>query len=178
MIFDETYYAKDGLSLTLFGYERKAVEGADELLLQGRTSIFTDSPGVRDTRRWVAGAGQRTFEVSPAAWRFGSAVPGHPGDPPPLARIVRRMTGSTRPGCIAGLLLALEGLSIVLSRTAMLDAAGLLRAGGVRLPGHRPLCAPAGEHRPSGRGGWRRASASAWPAAPSGRVSSTWRRSA
>ena len=123
VIFDETYYAKDGLSLTLFGYERKAVEGADELLLQGRTDIFTDSPGYvihPPLGKWVAGSGQWLFEVSPAAWRFGSAVLGTLAILL-LARIVRRMTGSTLLGCIAGLLLALEGLSIVLSRTAMLD---------------------------------------------------------
>ena len=38
-----------------------------------------------------------------------------------LARITRRMTGSTMLGCVAGLLLALDGLELVLSRTAILD---------------------------------------------------------
>ena len=37
------------------------------------------------------------------------------------ARIARRMTRSTWLGCVAGLLLALDGLEFVLSRTAILD---------------------------------------------------------
>ena len=37
------------------------------------------------------------------------------------ARIARRMTRSTLLGCVAGLLLALDGLEFVLSRTAILD---------------------------------------------------------
>ena len=38
-----------------------------------------------------------------------------------LARIARRMTSSTLLGCVAGLLLALDGLEFVMSRTALLD---------------------------------------------------------
>ena len=38
-----------------------------------------------------------------------------------LARVARRMTRSTLLGCLAGLLLALDGLHFVLSRTALLD---------------------------------------------------------
>src|ERR1019366_8078491 len=38
-----------------------------------------------------------------------------------LARIPRRMTRSTLLGCIAGLLMALDGLEFVMSRTALLD---------------------------------------------------------
>ena len=37
------------------------------------------------------------------------------------ARIARRMTRSTLLGCVAGLLLALDGLEFVMSRTALLD---------------------------------------------------------
>ncbi|MEV0390446.1 phospholipid carrier-dependent glycosyltransferase [Nonomuraea sp. NPDC050643] len=38
-----------------------------------------------------------------------------------MARVARRMTRSTVLGCLAGLLLALDGLHFVLSRTALLD---------------------------------------------------------
>jgi dolichyl-phosphate-mannose-protein mannosyltransferase len=37
------------------------------------------------------------------------------------ARITQRMTTSTLLGCVAGLLMALDGLELVLSRTAILD---------------------------------------------------------
>ncbi len=33
LVFDETYYAKDALSLLNFGVEKKFVDGANELLL-------------------------------------------------------------------------------------------------------------------------------------------------
>ena len=38
-----------------------------------------------------------------------------------LVRMTRRMTGSTTLGCLAGLLLTLDGLHFVQSRIAMLD---------------------------------------------------------
>ncbi len=38
-----------------------------------------------------------------------------------ISRIARRMTRSTMLGCIAGLLMSLDGLELVLSRTAILD---------------------------------------------------------
>ena len=33
IIFDETYYVKDALALLRFGYERQAVDGADDMIL-------------------------------------------------------------------------------------------------------------------------------------------------
>lgn len=57
---------------------------------------------------------------TPFGWRFGAAVAGSLAILM-TARITRRMTRSTLLGCIAGLLLALDGLEFVLSRTAMLD---------------------------------------------------------
>ena len=54
--------------------------------------------------------------AEPVGWRFACAVFGS------LAillicRIARRMTRSTLLGCIAGLLMSLDGLEFVLSRT-------------------------------------------------------------
>src|SRR5436190_1738400 len=58
--------------------------------------------------------------VTAFGWRFASAVFGS------LAillicRIARRMTRSTLLGCVAGLLMSLDGLEFVLSRTGILD---------------------------------------------------------
>ena len=64
--------------------------------------------------------GQWTFGLTPFGWRFSAAVVGTVAILI-LARITRRMTRSTMLGCIAGLLLALDGLELVLSRTAILD---------------------------------------------------------
>ena len=60
------------------------------------------------------------FGLNPFGWRFASAVFGS------LAillicRIARRMTRSTLLGCVAGLLMSLDGLEFVLSRTGILD---------------------------------------------------------
>ena len=56
--------------------------------------------------------GQWTFGLTPFGWRFTVAVIGTVSILM-LARIVRRMTRSTMLGCVAGLLLALDGLEIV-----------------------------------------------------------------
>ena len=64
--------------------------------------------------------GQWTFGLSPFGWRFSVALIGTVSILM-TARIARRMTGSTLLGCVAGLLLALDGLELVLSRTAILD---------------------------------------------------------
>ncbi|WP_204070800.1 phospholipid carrier-dependent glycosyltransferase, partial [Sphaerisporangium krabiense] len=53
-------------------------------------------------------------------WRFAAAVLGSLSILL-VARVARRMTRSTLLGCLAGLLLALDGLHFVLSRTALLD---------------------------------------------------------
>ena len=64
--------------------------------------------------------GEWLFGLTPFGWRFSVALVGSLAILM-LARIVRRMTGSTLLGCVAGLLLALDGLELVLSRTAILD---------------------------------------------------------
>jgi Dolichyl-phosphate-mannose-protein mannosyltransferase len=64
--------------------------------------------------------GEWLFGLTPFGWRFAVAVTGS-ASILMLARIVRRITGSTLLGCIAGLLMALDGLELVLSRTALLD---------------------------------------------------------
>ncbi len=53
-------------------------------------------------------------------WRFSAAVAGTLSVLL-LVRIARRMFGSTILGCAAGLLLALDGFHLVLSRSALLD---------------------------------------------------------
>ncbi|MEU8272574.1 phospholipid carrier-dependent glycosyltransferase, partial [Sphaerisporangium sp. NPDC049002] len=40
VVFDETYYAKDSLSLIKFGVERVAVKDADKLLLKGDANVW------------------------------------------------------------------------------------------------------------------------------------------
>ncbi len=65
-------------------------------------------------------AGEWLFGLTPFGWRFSVALVGSLSILM-TARIARRMTSSTLLGCIAGLLMALDGLEFVLSRTAILD---------------------------------------------------------
>jgi dolichyl-phosphate-mannose--protein O-mannosyl transferase len=121
--FDETYYAKDALALLRFHYEQSTVQDANQRILQGNTHVFTGYASFivhPPIGKWVIGLGEWMFGVTPFGWRFMPAVLGTLAVLM-LARIVRRMTRSTLLGCLAGLLLAVDGLSIVLSRTALLD---------------------------------------------------------
>ena len=127
LVFDETYYAKDALALLNYGYERKAVEGADQLLLDagGNThaTIFELAPSYivhPPVGKWLIALGESIFGASPFGWRIVMAILGV-ASVVLLARIGRRLFRSNVAGTVAGLLLALDGLHIVMSRTALLD---------------------------------------------------------
>lgn len=129
LVFDETYYAKDGLALLLFGHEQEARENANDMLLNmdgnldAAREIFKDTPSYvvhPPFGKWVIGSGEWLFGADPFGWRIAVAVLGILSVLL-LARIVRRLTGSNLLGTVAGFLLAIDGMAIVLSRTALLD---------------------------------------------------------
>jgi dolichyl-phosphate-mannose-protein mannosyltransferase len=64
--------------------------------------------------------GEWLFGLTPLGWRFSSAVTGSLMVLV-LCRLVRRLTGSTVLGCVAGVLLTFDGLHFVMSRLALLD---------------------------------------------------------
>ena len=123
VIFDETYYVPDALGILRYGVEHNYVSARNSMLVQGNTHIFT--PGGEFVVHPPAGKlfiafGEWTFGVNSFGWRFSAALIGSLAILL-LARIARRMTRSTLLGCIAGLLMALDGLEFVMSRTALLD---------------------------------------------------------
>ncbi|NPC97394.1 phospholipid carrier-dependent glycosyltransferase [Nocardioides sp. zg-DK7169] len=122
--FDETYYAKDAWSLLNNGYVRTYVDDADEKILDGTTTgLWTDDPSMivhPDVGKWLIALGEWAFGMNPFGWRVSAAVAGALMVLV-MCRLVRRMTGSTLLGCVAGLLLSLDGLHFVLSRLALLD---------------------------------------------------------
>jgi dolichyl-phosphate-mannose--protein O-mannosyl transferase len=128
VVFDETYYAKDSLALWKFGYEHNTLTNADKILLAPGTNtrnphIWADGGSFiahPPAGKWIIGFGEWIFGATPFGWRFMPALFGTLSVLI-LARIARRMTGSTLLGCVAGLLLALDGLELVVSRTAVLD---------------------------------------------------------
>ena len=127
IIFDETYYVKDSLALLNFGYERKVIDDADSVLLASSgkdyQSIFTDAPSYvvhPPIGKWIIASGESLFGATPFGWRIAVAILGILSVLM-TARIARRLTNSNFIGTVAGLLLALDGLHIVMSRTALLD---------------------------------------------------------
>jgi dolichyl-phosphate-mannose--protein O-mannosyl transferase len=122
-IFDETYYAKDAYGLLQHGYEQDFVEKADERILQGNLNVFSDTASFvvhPPLGKWIIASGEQLFGMNPFGWRVAVAVLGTLSVLL-LARLVRRVTGSTVLGTIAGFLLAIDGLHLVMSRSALLD---------------------------------------------------------
>ena len=131
VVFDETYYAKDALALVEFGVEKVTIDGADQQLLAGNANIWKQCAADQLDQcasyvvhpplgKWMIGLGEWLFGATPFGWRFSAALFGTLSILI-LARAARRMTRSTLLGCLAGLLLAVEGLHFVLSRFALLD---------------------------------------------------------
>src|SRR6202045_3412475 len=129
LAFDETYFATDAWSILQHGVDLNLVNNANTIIQAGHTNIFAPCNGTSACGEYVVqpevgklliAAGEWLFGLNSFGWRFASAVFGS------LAillmcRIARRMTRSTLLGCVAGLLMALDGLEFVLSRTGILD---------------------------------------------------------
>jgi dolichyl-phosphate-mannose--protein O-mannosyl transferase len=130
VIFDETYYAKDAWSILQHGVEWQFTKNANDLILAGQhgASIFTPCAGTGcgeyvvqpPVGKLLIAVGEWMFGLTPFGWRFASAVIGTLAVLV-MCRVARRLTRSTLLGCMAGLLMALDGLEFVLSRTGILD---------------------------------------------------------
>ena len=123
LVFDETYYAKDAYALLKFGYERNWPSKANAQITSGnvdvmeKTASFIVHPPVG---KWLIAAGEHFFGMNSFGWRVAPLVFGTLLILVTI-RLVRRVSGSTLIGGLAGLLLTLDGLEFVMSRTALLD---------------------------------------------------------
>jgi len=124
VIFDETYYAKDAWALVHRGFEVNWDKNANAAVLQthGHLAIPTDAAYVvhPPVGKYVIGLGELVFGFDPFGWRFMTALLGTLSVLL-LCRIGRRMFRSTFLGCLAGALMAVDGLHFVMSRTSLLD---------------------------------------------------------
>jgi dolichyl-phosphate-mannose-protein mannosyltransferase len=122
--FDETYYAKDAWSMLNHGYVRGYVDKANDKILDGKTmGVWKDDPSMvvhPEAGKWLIAMGEKAFGMDPFGWRVASAIVGSLMVLV-MCRLVRRLTGSTLLGCVAGLLLCFDGMHLVLSRLALLD---------------------------------------------------------
>ncbi|MER7457212.1 phospholipid carrier-dependent glycosyltransferase [Micromonospora sp. NPDC126480] len=124
-IFDEVYYARDAWGLVDRGVEWNYKDGGPSYVVHpplGKWLIGLGewAFGYSDTEHGVSAAGHLVTTAPEFAWRFSAAVVGTLSVLL-LVRIGRRLFRSTVLGCAAGLLLALDGFHLVLSRTALLD---------------------------------------------------------
>lgn len=124
VIFDETYYAKDAWATVRQGYEASWPKDIDKSILANPDGVSLPlDPGYvvhPPVGKWVIGLGEWMFGFDPFGWRFMTALLGTLSVLM-LCRIGRRLFRSTFLGCLAGLLLAVDGLHLVMSRTALLD---------------------------------------------------------
>ncbi len=124
VIFDETYYAKDAWSLFQYGYEGSWPDKANEGILAERPRVPLSPEGAYVVHppvgKWIIGIGEWMFGLHPFGWRFMTAVLGTLSVLM-LCRIGRRLFRSTALGCLAGALMAVDGLHFVMSRAALLD---------------------------------------------------------
>jgi dolichyl-phosphate-mannose--protein O-mannosyl transferase len=126
LIFDETYYAKDSWSMLRLGYEgtwpdRKIAD--PQILAHPQVIPLSDAGSFvahPPMGKWVIGLGEWLFGLEPFGWRFMTALLGTLSVLM-LCRIGRRLFRSTALGCLAGALMTVDGLHLVMSRTALLD---------------------------------------------------------
>jgi len=127
LVFDETYYVKQGWSMFQAGYELKWAGGrkvVDPKWVAGDTHIFTTDPEFvvhPPVGKWMIGAGEWIFgPTSSFGWRFSAALIGTLSILM-LALIARRLFHSPLLAVTAALLLAVDGEHYVHSRTGLLD---------------------------------------------------------
>jgi dolichyl-phosphate-mannose--protein O-mannosyl transferase len=124
-IFDEVYYAKDAWGLLDKGVEWNYKDNVPSYVVHpplGKWLIALGewAFGYQDADGNVRAAGHLVTTAPEFGWRISAAVVGTLSVLLAV-RIARRMFGSTVLGCTAGLLIALDGFHLVLSRTALLD---------------------------------------------------------
>lgn len=122
LIFDEVFYVRGAYSLTSLGYEGNWT-GENDAFAQGDLSgLETEGDFVVHPMvgKLLIAAGIQLFGNTPYGWRFMGALLGT-AMVVMVAFIVRHLLHSTGWGLVAGILLAVDGQHIVMSRTALLD---------------------------------------------------------
>jgi dolichyl-phosphate-mannose--protein O-mannosyl transferase len=119
--FDETYYAPNAYALLRFGVEWSVPEGGanpvDGAPVLGEGPAYVVHPPLG---KWLIALGEWIFGYDAFGWRVAAALAGIVSVLL-VTRIARRLFGSTVLGAAAGLLVALDGMHVVMSRTALLD---------------------------------------------------------
>ena len=124
LVFDETFYVKDSWTLWNLGYEARWPAEYDPLFNAGQVNGYLTDPAFivhPPLGKWMIGLGMQVFGADNAfGWRVSTAIIGILAVVL-LMVIARALFKSTLLATIAGLLMAIEGNAIVMSRVALLD---------------------------------------------------------
>jgi dolichyl-phosphate-mannose--protein O-mannosyl transferase len=125
LVFDETYYVKDALSLSQEGHERNWPEGANSAFESGDVYSYLADPAFvvhPPFGKWLIASGMLLFGPdNSAGWRVSTALLGI-ATVALLMLVAFKLFRSTKLALAAGFLLAMDGMAITMSRTALLDA--------------------------------------------------------
>jgi len=124
LIFDEVYYVKDAASQLIFGYPTSWPDdleyrfGPAELARVSPEASYAVHPPLG---KWLIGLGLILFGSDVAiGWRFAAALFGTL-TVGLVMLVMHRLTRSVWVASLAGFLLAIEGVSVVMSRVSVLD---------------------------------------------------------
>ncbi|NJI60129.1 phospholipid carrier-dependent glycosyltransferase [Microbacterium oxydans] len=124
LAFDETYYVKDAWSLWTLGYEGTWGDGANQAFPTGEDLPLSDQGAFivhPPLGKWLIALGMAIGgPENSGGWRLATALFGT-ASVLLVYLIARRLSGSVVVASVAGTLLAIDGLSIVMSRIALLD---------------------------------------------------------
>jgi dolichyl-phosphate-mannose--protein O-mannosyl transferase len=124
LVFDETYYVKDAYSLLTNGVEMNWGEEIDANFEAGDYSVIQTTGEYvvhPPLGKWMIALGMKLFGTdSSFGWRFSAAMAGT-AVVFLVILIAWRLFGSKTLGCVAGVLLAIDGQALVMSRVGLLD---------------------------------------------------------
>ncbi|MBA2694462.1 MAG: phospholipid carrier-dependent glycosyltransferase, partial [Actinobacteria bacterium] len=127
LVFDETYYVKQGWSMMEYGYEREVrpdLDEPDELFTAGDVDIWGPDADLvvhPPVGKWMIGLGEWLTGIdSSVGWRLGAAVVGTLSILL-LGRIAWHLWHNATLATVAATLLAADGHHFVHSRTGLLD---------------------------------------------------------
>lgn len=125
LVFDETYYVKQGYTLLQVGYDAAWPDEPNPSFEAGNRDIFLDRADYvvhPPVGKWMIALGLRLGGPDNTwAWRLATAVVGILAVWI-VARVGRRLFSSTLAGVVAGGLFAIDGVGIVHARTGLLDS--------------------------------------------------------
>jgi dolichyl-phosphate-mannose-protein mannosyltransferase len=125
LVFDETYYVKDALSLSIEGHEKSWPDNTNALFESGQLfgylgdAAFVVHPPLG---KWLIASGMWLLGPEQSSgWRLSTALLGV-ATVGLLMLVANKLFKSLALSIAAGLLLAIDGLAITMSRTALLDS--------------------------------------------------------